>query len=208
MANQVVIVGIGPGSPDYVVPAAKKEIDAARVLIGSRRALETFAPAGVETKVIDSDIDGVLSYIGEKLAEDSVIVLVSGDPGFYSLLSAVRRRFAPELIRVIPGISSVQMAFARISEPWQEAQLISMHGRRANDDALAYIPGKRLGILTDNAHNPAAIASILLEAGWPKAANVRICASLSYPDETILCLTLEEAASLPGYGHSVMVVMS
>jgi cobalt-precorrin-7 (C5)-methyltransferase len=208
MAHKIIIVGIGPGSPDYLIPAAKREIEAARILVGSRRALDTFAAPAVETHIIDSDINGVLTYIKDKLSEADVVVLVSGDPGFYSMLSAIRRCFDADSVRVIPGISSTQIAFARISETWQDAQLISMHGRAVSDDALTYAYGKRLGILTDTKNNPPAIAKTLLSAGWPENTSTWVCANLSYPEEQVIPLTLREAADLSGFEHSVMVVIA
>jgi cobalt-precorrin-7 (C5)-methyltransferase len=203
---RVVVVGIGPGSPDYVLPIASRTITAAKVLVGSTRALDTFASDGQVTKIIDKDIIGVLDFIGHQLATQDVVVMVSGDPGFYSMLAAIRKRFAAERITVIPGISSAQLAFARLAEVWQDAALISMHGRMAADDTLRYRPGYKLGILTDTQHNPAHIARILLERGWPETALVWLCTNLSYDNEVIAAMTLVEAMATPGFEHSVMVV--
>ncbi|MEL7632613.1 MULTISPECIES: precorrin-6y C5,15-methyltransferase (decarboxylating) subunit CbiE [Sporomusa] len=203
---QVVVVGIGPGSPDYVLPVVSRRIAQARVLVGSKRALDTFAAGGQVTRIIDKDINGVLDFIEEQLASQDVVVMVSGDPGFYSMLVAVRKRFAPESITVIPGISSAQLAFARVAEVWQDAALISMHGRTAADEVLRYRPGHKLGILTDTQHNPACISRILLAFGWPEAAHVWLCANLSYDNEVVAAMTLAEATETLGFEHSVMVV--
>lgn len=206
MEHKVTVVGIGPGAPDYLLPVAARTIAAARIIVGSKRAIAAFAPAQARTYVIDRDIRGVIDYIRAQLPADDVVVLVSGDPGFYSLLSALRQEFAREHLRVIPGVSSVQLAFARLAELWQDAELISMHGRTAADAALGYTPGRKLGILTDPQHNPAHIASLLLSFGWPPASPVWLCANLSYENEQIVPLTLAEAVNKPGFDHSVMVV--
>lgn len=203
---RIIVVGIGPGSPDYVLPIASRTIAEAQVLVGSKRALDTFAAAGQLTKVIDKDIKSVLDFIETRLAGQNVVVLVSGDPGFYSMLAALRNRFAAECITVVPGISSAQLAFARLAEVWQDAALISMHGRKAADGVLDYRPGHKLGILTDTQHNPAHIARVLLEHGWPEAASVWLCANLSYDNEEVAAMTLAEATATPGFEHSVMVV--
>ena len=206
MEYQIIVVGIGPGSPDYVLPVASRIIAGAKVLVGSKRALDSFSSANQVSRIIDKDIQGVLDFIGQHLACQDVVVLVSGDPGFYSMLTALRGRFAPERIRVIPGISSVQLAFARLAEVWQDAALISMHGRTAADEQLKYRPGYKLGILTDHQHNPAQIARMLLARGWPGTACVWLCTNLSYADEEVAALTLAEAVATPGFEHSVMVV--
>ncbi|SDE84653.1 precorrin-6y C5,15-methyltransferase (decarboxylating) subunit CbiE [Sporomusa acidovorans] len=205
-AYRIIVVGIGPGSADYLLPAASRTIKEAVVLVGSKRALATFASENQLTKVIDKDIGGVLDFVEQQLNRHDVVVMVSGDPGFYSMLTALRKRFSPDCLTVIPGISSVQLAFARLAEVWQDAALISMHGREVDDAVLCYRPGYKLGILTDNQHNPANIADILLTHGWPKTASVWLCANLSYDNESIIAVNLAEARRTPGFEHSVMVV--
>lgn len=206
MEHKITVVGIGPGSPDYLLPVAARAIAAAQVVVGSKRAIAAFAPESARTYSIDRDIKGVLNTIRTQLLTDDVAVLVSGDPGFYSLLAALRREFGTEYLQVIPGISSVQLAFARVAELWQDAELISMHGRTAEAAELRYLPGKKLGILTDPQHNPRHIAQVLLAFGWPSQTPVWLCANLSYENEQIVSVSLAEAVNTPGFDHSVMVV--
>lgn len=208
MEHKIIVVGIGPGSPDYILPVVSRIIAQAQVIVGSQRALTTFAPSHATSKVIDNDLNGVLDFITKALMDKDVVVMVSGDPGFYSFLATLRTRFSSECITVIPGISSMQLAFARISEIWQNAVLISMHGRQANDTDLNYCPDKKLGILTDYGQNPLYIAKVLREHGWPSNAKVWLCANLSYENERIKQLTLGEIKDVDGFTHCVMVVMT
>lgn len=202
----ITVTGIGPGSPEYLLPVAKKAIEQATVLIGSQRALNAFVGDGQQQIVIDSDIAGVLDKLVEVPAHEQVVVLVSGDPGFYSLLAALKERFGSARLKVIPGISSVQMAFARIGELWHDAVLTSMHGRYAEDSQLAYREGKKLGVLTDGKHSPAYIARVLLDREWPPDTPVCLCENLSYENENILETNLIEVSRVLGFTHSVMVV--
>lgn len=206
MEHKIIVVGIGPGSADYLLPIAKRTIEQARILVGGKRALETLAPVGVKSKVIDGDIAGVLSYIEAELIAQDVVVMVSGDPGFYSLLPAIRRRFPQGCIEVIPGISSLQLAFARTGDYWQDATLISLHGRKADETGLAYRCDKKLGILTDSENNSCTIARHLLRSGWPAATPAVVCLALSYENEQVVTATLEELSNREGYSHCVMVV--
>jgi len=208
MEHKVIVVGIGPGSPDYILPIASRSITQAKVLVGSQRALDAFAPSHITTKVIDKDIKGVLTFISEYLHKSDVVVMVSGDPGFYSLLMALKGNFSQSQLTVIPGISSVQLAFARMSEVWQDAELISMHGRQASDEILKYQPNKKLGILTDHEHNPSFIAGVLIQHGWPINSQVWLGEALSYADENSKKLTLGETVQLTGFTHCVMVVIT
>ena len=206
MAYKIIVAGIGPGHPDYVLPAARQAIGAASVLVGGRRALADFARPGQQTFPITGDIPGVLGVIRKKLEHSDVVVIVSGDPGYYSLLDALRREFAPELLAVIPGISSVQFAFSRLALPWHGARLLSLHGRRPQAAELRYEKDALLGILTDAVYTSHSVPLLLQAHGWPPAAQLFICARLSYEDEVICATTLGEAAAEREYTHCVLVV--
>jgi cobalt-precorrin-7 (C5)-methyltransferase len=208
MDHRITVIGIGPGSPDYLTPIAARAIARATVLVGGRRALAAFAPPGAETHTIGRDIAAALDYIGRRLADNDVAVLVSGDPGFHSLLPSLSRAFGPGRIDVIPGVSSLQLAFARLAVPWQDAVLVSLHGRDGDQAALAYAPGKKLALLTDAANSPRAIAAGLIARGWPPATAVWLCADLSYPHERIEATDLAAAAGGQGVEHCVMVVIA
>ena len=207
MEHKIIVAGIGPGNPDYMVPEARRAIREARVLVGGRRALSQFAGNSVQEQcAIGADIPAVLAFIRSRLQEDDVVVMVSGDPGYYSLLDALRREFPAERIRVIPGISAMQMAFARLALPWHEADLWSFHGRVPEEDRLLYAPGRLAGMLTDGKYNSHTIPHLLMEKGWPGDAELAVCSRLSYKDEVVIRTTLAEAENYPVYSHCILVV--
>ena len=206
MEHQIIVAGIGPGHPDFVLPAARAAIESAEVLVGGSRALADFARQGQETMTIRGDIDAVLSFIKEKIQKTQVVVMVSGDPGYYSLLDALRREFSLHTLVVIPGVSSLQMAFSRLALPWHGARLASFHGRVPQAAELAYQEGALLGLLTDRENNSRTISAQLIALGWPPDAELHICSRLSYEDEAIVHTTLGEASSAPEISHGVLVV--
>ena len=206
MEHKIIVAGIGPGAPEYLVPVAKKYIDTAGVLLGSRRALDTFAKPGTKTMAITGDIEAVLDFIKEECRHADVVVMVSGDPGYYSLLAALRNVFPISQLQVIPGISSMQLAFARLALPWQMARLLSLHGRGPDGQDLHYQKGAVLGILTDTAYTSQAIARLLLDHGWPSETKVYCCARLSYEDEEIVAATLGTIVTIQDFSHCIMVV--
>ena len=209
--HHIIVAGIGPGNPQYMVPAARAAIRDAQVLVGGRRALAQFAkPAasGQQTMAVTRDIPGVMAFIGGHLPRHDVVVMVSGDPGYYSLLDALRRHFPPDRIQVIPGISAMQLAFARLALPWHEATLLSFHGRRPQDAQLAYRPGRILGLLTDTHYTSHTIPAILMAAGWPSDTTLYICSRLSYEDEAIIATTLAKAAEQEEAASVVLIAVS
>lgn len=206
MEHKVIVVGIGPGNPEYVAPIARRYIDSAKILVGSVRALQTFGENAIHTQKITGDIKASLDFIREHAVSEEVVVMVSGDPGYYSLLAALREQFEPKALLVIPGISSFQLAFARLALPWQNARLLSLHGRSVESQDLSYEKGAVLGILTDTIHTSQAIAVLLQKTGWPKDTRLHVCTKLSYEDEEVIELTLEKAADGPVITHCIMVV--
>ena len=207
MEHQLTVVGIGPGSPDYILPAAIRQIETAQVLVGGRRALEAFAIAGQKQIPVSGDIAALLQEVRRELQAADVVVMVSGDPGYYSLLETFRREMPEQPIRVIPGISSFQLAFARIGQPWQNVRLLSAHGRQPDPADLLYQPGLALSFLTDGQNSPARIAGWLLAKGWSAHSKVWLCRNLSYPDEMVCLFTLAEVETVSGFDSCVMVVM-
>ena len=206
MKHKIIVAGIGPGNPDYMVPAARQAILGARVLVGGRRALAQYARASQLSMAVTRDIPAVLAFLREQLAVSDVVVMVSGDPGYYSMLDALRREFPAEAIAVIPGISSLQLAFSRLALPWHDARLLSFHGRCPGMEQLSFRKGGLLGMLTDGSYHSQRIAQMLMEQGWPGDALTFVCSRLSYEDEQILSTTLEGAAAQEGVCHCVLVV--
>ena len=206
MQKKIIVAGIGPGSRDFITPAALKKIRAAKFLVGGRRALSEFAAPEQITCPITRDLDAPINFIREKISLGSVVVMVSGDPGYYSMLDLLRKNFPPEAIEVIPSVSAMQLAFAKISLPWHDATLLSFHGRQPTHDALTFSDGKILGLLTDAEFNSATVSEILLGCGWNKNSSVTICARLSYPDEKIFTTTLDAAAHCEPVRHCILIV--
>lgn len=207
MDHALIVAGIGPGGRDYILPKALDAIEKARYLVGGRRALHDYAKEGQETYPITGKLSLLADWLTEKLALGDVVVMVSGDPGFYSLLPWLKKRFPGNPVKVIPGISSVQAAFCLISEPWQGAKWLSFHGRVPEAKDTAYEKGRKLAFLTDEEHNPAYIAGYLIEQGWPKETRAAACEHISYENQQISESTLEGMVSLEGFGESVMVVI-
>ncbi len=127
---RVAIVGCGPGSPSYLTEAAREAAGRADVLVGSRRFLKLFAHCSAEQICVNADLTALMDRIvalhsvGRRIA-----VLVAGDPGLYSLARSVIRRFGRAECEVIPAVSSVQVAFARLGLDWADARILSAHGR-------------------------------------------------------------------------------
>ena len=207
MDHKIIVAGIGPGSREYILPKALHAIESARYLVGGRRALSDFAKEGQEVYPVTGKLSLLAEWMEKAILQDDVVVMVSGDPGFYSLLPWLKKRFSAVPVEIIPGISSVQAAFSVIGEPWQGALWLSFHGRVPEKEDTVYKEGRKLAFLTDYEHNPAYIADYLIEQGWPEDTKAAACEHISYENQHISRSALKDMRSLEGFGESVMVVM-
>ncbi|TDA69459.1 MAG: precorrin-6y C5,15-methyltransferase (decarboxylating) subunit CbiE [Clostridia bacterium] len=182
MPARVLVIGIGPGSREYLLPAAAAAAARATVLVGSRRALELFPESVAEKREISLPLEDTIAYIRARARTQRVAVLLSGDPCFHSLLPRLRQEFAPEEMEVHPGLSPWQLAFARLKEDTSQARVISLHGHDW-DELEAVLDLPRVAVLTDRHHSPTAIARYLLDRGVRKV--MYVCENLGYPEERI-----------------------
>lgn len=127
--HTITIVGCGPGSADYLAPAARAAVETADVLVGAGRLLDLFAKSQAERIEVTGKISEALDRVEHLPDYRNVAVLVSGDPGLFSLAKLVIARFGRDRCRVVAGISSVQVAFAQIGLDWADARIVSAHMR-------------------------------------------------------------------------------
>ena len=206
MNNKIIIAGIGPGSIDYISPAALNAIKSSNILVGGRRALSQFANDHQVTFPITGDIKSAVDFIRDKLLTNNVCVMVSGDPGYYSMLNVIRKNFPAQTIKVIPSISAMQLAFAKLALSWHDATLLSFHGRRPTDEELRSVKNKVIGTLTDGEFNSHTIPEILMSNGWCGDTKLVICHKLSYDDEQIIHTKLIEAKHIEVFKHCILII--
>lgn len=199
------VIGIGAGTADYLLPIAKKEIRRSDCLIGGRRQLFLFKRFKKEKIYLEGRFNYVIHYIKANLAKKRIAVLVSGDPGLYSFLGQIEINFKKENYEVIPGISAFQVAFARIKESWQDAKIISLHGRALNTLAREARPASKIFLFTDSGFSPNKIAAYLLNK---KIKNRRavVFENLGYHDERIIDTDLNNLSKMEGFGLCVMII--
>ena len=203
MVYPIRIIGVGPGHEDYITPAAKKAAETADLLVGSQRSLKHFLYLKKEIFIIGRDMPGLVRKIKEFQTNKRVAVLVTGDPGFYSLASYLKKHFSRAQLELMPGISSTQVAFARIGRSWENVQFISVHGRPLNKLLPVIENYGTVAVLTDNINTPKVVADYLKGRieGDPL---VFICDSLTDPAEEIFETRLSQVYQ--DTKNSVMVI--
>jgi precorrin-6B C5,15-methyltransferase / cobalt-precorrin-6B C5,C15-methyltransferase len=164
---RIVVIGV---PPDGVVhPAEQTALASAETIAAGRRHLEAHAvlAAGKETIEITKDVSAALEAIGTARANGRrVVVLASGDPGYFGVGRALAERFGPASLDVRPAASSVATAFGRVGLPWDDAVVVSVHGRQLDAALLALHMAQKAAVLTSPDNPPERIGSELALGGW------------------------------------------
>ena len=129
---------------------------------------------------------------------EAVVVLVSGDPLFFGLGRLLLERFPTSDLSFYPHLTSVQLAFSRVKQSWQNAEIISIHGRSLEPVITALQQGKeKIAILTDPQNSPQAIAQLYLQLDLPIDYQFWVCANLADPvSEVVRCFAKSELENL------------
>ncbi|XZF77622.1 precorrin-6y C5,15-methyltransferase (decarboxylating) subunit CbiE [Bacillus sp. AL-1R] len=154
------MIGIGDEGKVSLLPMYEKWINESELLIGGKRQLSFFSEFTGEKMVIE----GGLYSLVERLQSETrnVVILASGDPLFYGIGSYLSTKIDLE---IYPYISSIQLAFARMKERWQDAYFTSVHGRSIKGLAQRVDGKTTVAILTDTENSPNKIAQYLLSFG-------------------------------------------
>lgn len=186
------IVGLGLGPMD-ITPESERIVRRADVIAGGKRLLAFFPDHEGERLVLTGDVNGWLARVAAAAQDREVAVLASGDPGFYGIASRGAEYFGPENIVVHPAVTAAQAAFARLKLPWQDAEIISLHGRGEASLWGALSQYSKIAVYTDPVHSPDVIARKIMERdleNW----RLFVLSDLGSPDEQCEEYSLETAA--------------
>ncbi|MBE6499661.1 MAG: cobalt-precorrin-7 (C(5))-methyltransferase [Methanobrevibacter thaueri] len=199
MNGKIYIIGIGPGSEEYLTKKAIDTVGISDYTVGSGRAVDLFENAPGKIVFNVKDLTDKLKK-GVELAADgnTVSILSTGDPGFSGVLNTVLRicrekGFPEDNVEVIPGISSLQLAAGRCHIQWDNANVMTFHGRENINTILPVINNGKITIALPS-RKVKDMARFLLDNGVSKDRMVTVCERLSYPDEKIVTTTLNEIA--------------
>ncbi|MFK4103058.1 precorrin-6y C5,15-methyltransferase (decarboxylating) subunit CbiE [Streptomyces sp. NPDC019531] len=159
----ITVVGTGTGA------APAKLLAGAELVVGGRRHLDAAAVPASAERVVLGPLAPALDVIERHLDKGArVVVLASGDPGFFGIVRVLAERFGPGALDVRPGISSVAAAFARVGVPWDDAVVVSAHGRDLRTAVNVCRAHPKVAVLTGPGAGPAELGAAL--GGWAAAA--------------------------------------
>lgn len=196
----IYLVGIGPGSKDYMLKKAIDTLKKCDVVLGFERAIKSIDFIDAE-KVIIEKLTGIENIIFKNKNKD-IGIIASGDPNFYGISNYLNSK-VKEKIQIIPGITSFQYLMSKINKSWSKAYNGSMHGRE--EKFIELVKENEISIwLCDKENTPDKLSLKLKENNIK--CKVYVGENLSYEDERIISGSLEEIINNSFSSLSILVV--
>lgn len=208
---EIILAGVGMGSKGSLTREVYQAIENADILLGAQRLIEGYQPRLEKRPFYQSD--QILPYLKEIRDKDllmdggRIVILFSGDSGFYSGCQALYRSLQAEIMAgnieasvcILPGISSIAYLAACIGESYQGAAIYSIHGKELFNLASKIKREKKTFLLMSGVKDVNRLGKLLMKAGL---CDCEILAGyqLSYPEQKILSLTPKECCELKEEG--------
>lgn len=212
MASVIHLIGCNafPFDDTTLQPALKGSV----AVVASKRFYEElgkqFSDNQLPTLIPVVPLKKCIEKIRESLGKGDVTVLASGDPLFFGIGRKLSLAFPDQDIRIHPALSSMQLAFARFTLPWDDAVFVSLHGRSNDRMATRLLKNPKTFVFTDPQNSPDVIASQLLaECGGENIANVRVHVAehLGLEKERLFSGNLKETAAASFDNPNVMILL-
>ncbi|HEY1068028.1 MAG TPA: precorrin-6y C5,15-methyltransferase (decarboxylating) subunit CbiE, partial [Pirellulales bacterium] len=197
-SDKVYIVGIGDDGLQSLTSHAQNLVRQADLLIGSESLLalvptaESNGRAAAERVALGGNLDPIVELLRTR-GNSRTVVLASGDPLFYGVARYLCNKLGKERFEVVPHVSSMQMAFARVKESWEEAYLSNVAARPIEVVVERIRSVEKAGLFTSEACPPSAVAKALLDRGIDYFF-AYVCENLGSPDERVTQCELRELA--------------
>ena len=184
--SMIDVIGIGLDGAVGLTANTLAVVDRATVLVGSDRHLDYFPHHPAERLVLGNMVVVFETMRRRVVQSEKIVVIVSGDPLFFGLGRLLLENFPPEQLTFYPHLSSVQLAFNRLKLTWQDANVVSVHGRSLNLLIPLLQKGvKKLAIFTDQNNHPGAIARFYRNLDLPAHYHLWVCEDLGSAKEKV-----------------------
>jgi precorrin-6Y C5,15-methyltransferase (decarboxylating) len=189
------IIGVGSDGLAGLTSRARDLLLSAEVVFGSEAVLELLPELSAERRPLAADLQEATAQISALLGRKRLVVVAGGDPLFYGVARYLCDRLGKETFEVLPHVSSMQLAFARVKETWEEAFLTNLatHPLDAVLDRIRI--AETVGLFTSEQEGPAEIARQLLARGLDYF-RMYVCESLGGPHERVTQGELTDLADM------------
>jgi precorrin-6y C5,15-methyltransferase (decarboxylating) CbiE subunit len=201
LTTSIAICGCGPGSREYVTPIVEQAVSEASVITGVPRLLDLFPDSNARRIPLEGSIDLWIARLIETVNE-RIAVLVTGDAGCCSLATRVIAKFGRDRCRVIAGISSVQVACAKLGLSWANARIIRAHATLPKFEVNELVPYDPWIILMGAEGAEQMVADMVQNRG----RDCYVCEDLTLASERIIKLAAGALAVLSTHPRRIVVL--
>jgi len=204
--GKLVIVGIGDDGMAGLTESARRVVHEADPILGAPSTLGLVEGAPGRKVALDAEMPAALRQVREALAGRKPVLISGGDPLFYGVARYLCDRLGKDHFEVIPHVSSMQLAFARVKESWDDAYLTSLAGRPFEAIVDRVRTAEKVGLFSSDDHPPSRIFRELLDRGidYFKAY---VCENLGSPDERVTQGEMAELAGLEFDPLNVLILV-
>jgi precorrin-6Y C5,15-methyltransferase (decarboxylating) len=201
----VSILGIGDDGLDGATEAVRKLIREADLLVGNERVLALVPKSSAQRLVLGADVEAAAEQIAAAGGK-RVAVLVSGDPLFYGLARFLCERIGQDQCEIVPHVSSMQLAFARVKESWDDAYLTNLASHELDAVVDRIRTAEKVGLFTTEECGPDAVARALVKRRIDYFT-AYVCENLGARNERVTRGSLAEIAAVEFDPLNVMILV-
>lgn len=200
---KLVILGIGDDGMAGLTDPARRILADADLILGGNTTLSILEDLPGRKLVLEPEMAAALRQVKEALSARRPVLVSGGDPLFYGVARYLCDRLGKESFEVIPHVSSMQLAFARVKESWDDAYLTNLAGRPVESLVDRIRTAEKVGLFSSEELPPSRVAKELLDRGIDYF-RAFVCENLGLPDERV---TQAELADLVGLEFNALNVM-
>ena len=178
------IIGVGSDGMAGLTSPARDLLSSADLVFGSENALKLLPDLKAERRVLGADLQEAVATLTQVLGRKRLVIVAGGDPLFYGVARYLCDRIGKEYFEVLPHVSSMQLAFARVKETWEEAYLTNLQTHPLESVLDRIRTAETVGLFPSESEGPREIARTLLARGLDYF-RVYVCENLGGPDERV-----------------------
>ncbi len=204
--GKVHIVGIGDDGLAGVTEETRRIVSQADLVFGADSTLAAVPAVRGEKVAVGTDLREIARRIEGERKQKKIVVLASGDPLFYGVARYLCERVGKEHFEVVPHVSSMQLAFARVKESWEDAYLVNLADKSIDDVVDRVRTADKVGMFTSEECTPGLFAQELLRA-QVDYFRAYVCENLGSPDERVTQGELAEIAEMAFAPLNVLILL-
>ncbi len=204
--SKLVIVGIGDDGLAGLTDSARRLVAEADLILGAPATLRLLDGTPARKVPLDPDMPTALRQVREALTARRPVLVSSGDPLFYGVARYLCDRLGKDQFEVIPHVSSMQLAFARVKESWEDAYLTNLAGRPLELIVDRIRTAEKVGLFSSDEHPPSRVALALLDRGIDYF-RAYVCENLGSPDERVTQAELSDLVAVEFDPLNVLILV-